>query len=104
MWVDHDLPCKIGDTFFLVQLSPQGRADVWRLQDAPARTNNSHESTLVGSCGETNNTHKQACGVWRVAAFNTKGTRVQLRELEGDALRAWLDAEGWGELLARSHG
>jgi hypothetical protein len=100
MWIDCEY-AEVGYIGYLVEVldTNTGRS-CHTLHEQPARTNRSHEPRLSGWCGETNNRSLTACGVWRVVQLNRTGERARIVGLTGDELSAFLEQDGYPELLA----
>lgn len=97
LWIDQDACCDVadGDVGFLIQRSPQGRADTYHLRRHPARTNGSHEPKLYGWCGETDNVSVYAEGLARVVKVAKNGRR---RVAQVDPTAELLEELGYPEL------
>jgi len=104
-WIDcesyGDEITIIGGIGFLVEShdNNHGGSVSRSLYGSPLRTNQSREPRLFGWCGETNNVSKFARGVWRVSRINKAGDRMQIVKIIGDDRDAWLEKNGWGELV-----
>jgi hypothetical protein len=100
MWMDASCAfCACGDVAFVLEVSPQGKADYYVARQSPGRTNRSNEARLTGWLGETNNVNTDALGVWEVvrqAAAN--GDRIEVRKLDGAELLQALEELGYPEL------
>jgi hypothetical protein len=100
-WIDCcDYDTKIGDIFYLAEVldTSSGRTS-WNLRDRPLRTNRSYEPRLSGWCSDTNNRSRYARGVVRVAQINKAGERCRIVRVEGEALAAFLSADGYPDLI-----
>jgi hypothetical protein len=69
----------------------------YELRDVPAQTNQSYADRLDGWCGTNNDVATYAKGVAEVTKIAKNG-RLQVREVEGDALATFLDEAGYPEL------
>lgn len=100
-WIDcEEYSTKIGTTGYLVETfnTSNGRTS-FSLHERPLRTNQSHKPRLRGWCGETNNRSQYARGVWRVSRMNATGTRAQIVPLSDSELAAFLEGDGYPELI-----
>ena len=96
MWIDTD-QCDDIETGYLVKtLDLNTGCECYSLQRCPLQTNLSHETRLRGWCGAYNNQSEFAKGVARVVRRLKRRTLVAL--VTGEALRAFLDADGYPEL------
>ena len=106
-WIDNpeydpNPPLQLGDMGFLVSRAPQGQATIYNLYDRPAHTNQSHEPTLHGWCGTTNNCSINAHGIGRVTR-TTKNGRAQIETVTDPAeIAAFLDEAGYPELAEQT--
>jgi hypothetical protein len=98
MWIDREYQA-VGDIGFVIETVREGRSR-WHLRESPARTNQSHQPTLVGWCGETDNVSTHARGMARVVRVNGAGDRMMVEALTGEALVQALEACGYPELVA----
>lgn len=100
MWMDSaDRFSHSGDVAFVLEVSPQQKADYYVARSSPGRTNRSNEPRLTGWLGETNNVSTHAIGVWKVVRQATcSAHRVEARRLEGAELAAALLDLGYPEL------
>jgi len=100
-WIDCDAyDMSVGHIGYLVEtLNTNTGRTLWCLHERPLRTNRSHEATLYGWCGETNNLNRNARGAWRVVRINKARDRIQIVKLSGGALAAHLEADGYPELV-----
>lgn len=100
-WIDCDsYSTQIGTTGYLVKtLNTSDGGTSYSLRERPLHTNQSHQPRLYGWCGETDNRSRHARGVWRVVRMNKAGERAQIVKLDGDELAAWLDGDGYPELI-----
>lgn len=73
--------------------------NVLSLRERPLRTNVSREPRLHGWCGETNNVSRTAMGVWKVVKTNAAGDRAQIVQVTGADLAAFLERDGYPELI-----
>lgn len=98
-WIDSD--ATTGTTGYLVEtINNNARgAQSFSIRERPLRTNQSNEPRLSGWCGETNNLSRFARGVWKVVRTNKDGTRAQIVRVEGADLAAFLEADGYPELI-----
>jgi len=100
MWMDASGDfSQPGDVAFVLEVSPQQKADYYVARSSPGRTNRSNEPRLTGWLGETNNVSTHALGVWEVvrqAAAN--GDRIEVRKLVGSELLQALEELGYPEL------
>jgi hypothetical protein len=88
----------LGQTGFILQRTPQRGDETYSLADKPGRKNMSGEACLKGWLGETNNVHRNAHGVGRVARVYKNG-RGAVVQLDDAAAAEWLTANGWGDLV-----
>ena len=100
-WIDcDDYETKIGTTGYLVEtVNNNARATTWAIRERPLHTNQSNQPRLYGWCGETDNKSRFARGVVRVAALNKAGDRCRVSRLVGAELAAWLERDGYPELV-----
>ena len=101
-WIDEDRVTLAisGQPGFLVSIKHQGCKEVYSLRDEPARKNQSHEPTLAGWCGETNNTNVNAEGLWKVIAVSPNGRRAKIEEVTDlEEMAAVLELMGYPELM-----
>jgi hypothetical protein len=91
---------RVGDTCYLVEVlnTSSGRTS-WSLNERPLRTNRSLQPRLSGWCGETDNRSRYARGVVRVAQINKAGDRCRIVRVEGEALAAFLSADGYPDMI-----
>lgn len=102
-WIDMDLgqDFAVGATGYLVSTDNSNTRswDRLSLRERPLRTNRSGEPRLRGWCGEDNNVSRTAHGAWKVVRFNAAGDRAQILELKGAELAAFLELDGYPELI-----
>jgi len=100
-WIDVDYETTVGTIGYLVETLDTSRGGPHRLslRDRPLRTNVSHEPRLYGWCGETDNKSRTAAGVAKVVRMNRLGDRAQIVSLTGENLRAFLEQDGYPELI-----
>ncbi len=99
-WIDCDfLDLNVHELGYLVETlnTSTGRTS-WSLRDRPLRTNQTNEPRLAGWCGETDNRSRYACGVVRVVRTNRALDRVQIAQVTGPELAAFLEEDGHPEL------
>ena len=100
MWIDSNMcdgDIEIG--YLICTLDDNAGRERYSLRDRPAQTNLSHEEKLRGWCGSTNNWSLWAKGVARVVERNQNRSRARVERVTGEALRAFLDADGHPELM-----
>lgn len=104
MWMDAQGDfSQPGDVAFVLEVSPQQKADYYVARRSPGRTNRSNAQRLTGWLGETNNVSTHSLGVWEVvrqAASN--GDRIEVRRLDGSELEQALEELGYPELAPES--
>lgn len=100
-WIDCDsYSTKIGAIGYLVEtLNTNNGATSFSLHDRPLRTNQSLQPRIDGWCGETDNRSRHARGVWRIARTNKAGDRAQIVRLDGAERDAFLESDGYPELI-----
>lgn len=99
MWIDHDGGIE-GDEGYLVEIvnTSTGRTR-FALRDRPPRTNQSLEPRLDGWCGETDNRSLFARGAWCIMRTNAVGDRAEIKRMTGASLAAFLERDGYPELM-----
>lgn len=96
VWADGD-GISVGDVGFLVEYNyaMQGGRSVYRLEDRPPYTNQSHQPRLIGWCGSTNDVSVYGCGMAKCVRIAKNG-RSLLESIE--ATEAVLEEFGYPEL------
>lgn len=102
-WIDvgyGDAKRAVGDIGYLVETcnSNTGR-EYLALRERPLRTNRSGVPHLRGWCGETDNQSRTAKGVAKIVRVNKAQDRAQIVAVTGDDLVAFLEADGYPELI-----
>lgn len=88
----------IGHKAFLIQHEHHTKGWVrYELRDVPAQTNQSLKDKLYGWCGSYNDVSTTAKGVAEVVKIAKNG-RLQVQEIAGDPLAAYLEEAGYPEL------
>ena len=100
MWIDTDQCDDIETGYLVLTLDLNTGCECYSLQRSPLQTNLSHETRLRGWCGAYNNLSEYAKGAARVVRRNKHRTLVE--RVTGEALRAFLDADGHPELMPPS--
>jgi hypothetical protein len=95
MWIDNDNDMPADAIGFLIELTPQGRAERMTLRVRPGRTNQSQHARLYGWLGSTNNVSAHARGVARVIKLNAAGDRAMVEKLDGTDLADALETLGY---------
>lgn len=100
-WINcDDYSTKIGTVGYLVEVWNSNTGGTsFHLYERPLHTNRSNEPRLQGWCGEDNNRSKTARGAWKVVRQNKAGDRAQIVKLAGDDLAAFLETDGYPELI-----
>jgi hypothetical protein len=101
-WIDVDSDTATAGTLgYLVHTTDtrNGCTERWSLRDRPLRTNMSHEPRLHDWCGSDSNVSRTACGVARIVRVNAAGDRAQIVDVTGPDLAAFLERDGYPELL-----
>jgi hypothetical protein len=89
---------KVGDRAFLVEKQHNTKGQhYYELRDTPPQTNQSFAYRLEGWCGTYNDLATYGAGAVEVVKIAKNG-RLQVRQLDGDALDAFLDESGFPEL------
>ena len=98
-WIDSY--ATVSTTGYLVETvnNNRGSASSFSLRERPLRTNQSLQPRLTGWCGETDNQSRFARGVWTVVQTNKAGDRARIAEVKGEALAAFLERDGYPELI-----
>jgi len=99
LWIDCQDPV-IRDTYrYLIEKYDSNNNRTWHiLSDAPPRTNQSNEPTVVGSCGSYNNVSTNGKGIWKVIKALNNG-RVKLeRVTNADKIAAYLEETGFPDI------
>lgn len=102
-WIDigyGDANSAVGDTGYLVETrnGNTGREHL-ALRERPLRTNQSGVPRLRGWCGETDNQSRTAKGVAKIVRVNKAEDRAQIVAVTGADLAAFLEADGYPELI-----
>lgn len=98
-WIDFEnYSMGVGDNGYLVSCSKNGRTS-FALHERPPRARPFNQPTLDGWCGETDNVRRFACGAWRIVRLNKAGDRAQIVRLDGADLAAFLERDGYPELI-----
>ncbi len=100
-WIDVCGGESVGTIGYLVSTDDSNRRawNVLSLRERPLRTNRSHEPRLAGWCGEDNNKSRTAMGVWKIVRLNRDGDRAQIARVTGADLAAFLERDGYPELI-----
>ncbi len=91
-WVNEASGITVGELVFVVEVSPQSKAEYSEARVTPGRTNMSNEAKLRGWLGDTNNVSRHARGAGRIMRRSRRDDSRVLVELLSDDDAAVVDA------------